>query len=196
MLLDPAEVLGEPHLLAEVSLVPPPQAVALAGEGEWTFDRPVEVHGLAYWFDLEVGEGTWLTNRPGGKPGSWGHLFLPAPHAETVGPREILRAGVAFDPGLRGEPGWMRRHLEAGGRSWSAHEFWSFLATASELEQSSPEWTPRLQGVGRAARRVLDLADGTRSLEVIVRTFVKEGLADTLARAEQLVHRTLTGRAG
>jgi hypothetical protein len=191
----PEEVIGAPRLLADVGLLPPPSAAALCGEGAWTFEEAVEVHGIAYWFELEVGAGTWLTNAPGGDPGSWGHLLLPADRAIPVAAGEPLRAEVGFDPGRHGEPGWMRWRIEGPGHAWSAHEFRSFLASSTDLRRLSPDWSPELLSHGRAARRVLALVDGSRSLDEMVHTLLQEGFAGTRVQAEQLVHRTLSGRA-
>ncbi len=193
--VEPDEVVGAPHLLADVRLLPPPDATALTAEVSWTFDDAVEVHGLGYWFELEVGDGTWLTNAPGGEPRSWGSLYLPLDRAMPVAKGGVLRAEVGFDAGGGGEPGWMWWKVAAGDRSWSGHEFRSFLATASDFGRLSPEWKPRLLAPGAAARRVLDLVDGTRSLDELILTLLDEGLAGTRVQAEQLVHRTLSGRA-
>ena len=193
--IEPAEVIAAPRLLADLPLLPPPAAVALCGEAEWHFDETVEVHGLVYWFELEVGTDTWLTNAPGGEPGSWGHLFLPADRAITVRAGEALRADVGFDPDRHGEPGWMRWKIAGPRHTWAGHEFRSFLATSTDLRRLSPEWSPRLLPPGLAARRVLALADGSRSLDEMVHTLLKEGFAGTRVQAEQLVHRTLSGRA-
>lgn len=193
--IEAGEVVGPARLLAEVALLPPPAAADLCGGASWTFDEATEVHGLAYWFDLEVGDDCWLSNAPGAEPGSWGHLLLPADRALEIRSDEPLRAEVGFDAGAQGEPGWMRWKIEGAGHTWSGHEFRSFLSTPTELRRRSPDWRPGLSAPGVAARRVLELADGSRSLEDLVHTLVKEGFADTRTQAEQLVHRTLSGRA-
>jgi hypothetical protein len=195
MPIEPGEVIASPKLLAEVALLPPPRAAALCGEAEWRFDAGAEVHGLAYWFELEVGEDTWLTNAPGGEPGSWGHLLLPADRAISVRAGEVLRAEVGFDAGRQGEPGWMRWKIIGPRHGWAGHEFRAFLATSTDLRRLAPDWSPELLAPGLAARRVLSMADGTRSLDEMVHTLLEEGFAGTRTQAEQLVHRTLSGRA-
>lgn len=137
MPITPDELVGEPVCMADISLLPPPSAEEMVGAGSWVFDEDVEIHGLTYWFEMEVGEGVWLTNAPGGEPGSWGRLFLPAPRAIRVPAGETLRAGVGFDPGPKGEPAWMRWWFEADRRRWSAHEFRSILTTAPDLKRLS-----------------------------------------------------------
>ena len=61
--------------------------------------------------------------------------------------------------------------------------------------RGEPDWTPDLLAPGRAAGGVLALADGSRSLDEIMRTLVEEGFAETRSQAELLVHRTLSARA-
>jgi hypothetical protein len=195
MPVSPDEVVGEPFMLSDLTLLPPPLARDLGGTATWTFAKGQEIHGLVFWFSLEVGQGVWLTNAPGGEPGSWGHLYLPLERTLVVEEGGTCKARVGFDAGAQGEPGWMHWSAEAGGQRRSAHEFRSVLASSSELERLSPEWRPTLLGSGQAALRVLELADGTRSLATLVRILLEEGLADTLVQAEEVVHRNLSGRA-
>ena len=191
----PEEVIAAPVLLADVPLLPAPTPSRLSGEAEWTFAEAQEVHGLAYWFDLEVEHGAWLTNAPGGEPGSWGHLYLPADRTMPVAPGERFSATVGFDVGPDEEPSWMHWTLTTKGHTWSAHEFASFPATAEDFRRATPEWTPDLGDEGRATLRSLELADGRRAVGDIVSSLIEEGLAKTREQAEQWVARALSGRA-
>lgn len=187
-------LLHEPRKVAEVDFLPPPDPGRLSGQATWRFDEDAEVHGVAYWFDLEVGEGVWLSNAPGADPGSWGHLLLPTHRPLRVEAGAELRAAVGFDAEADGSPGWMRWEVGSGGVVASGHEFRSFLGTSAKLRRTSPEWTPTLSRAGRAARRVLELADGSMALRDLAATLEEEGLADSPYQAEQLVSRALEGR--
>lgn len=192
--LRPEHLVHEPREVARVGFLPPPGPDELAGSAVWRFDVDTEIHGVAYWFDLEVGTDVWLSNAPGADPGSWGHLLLPTHRPLRVEAGAELRAGVGFDAEADGSPGWMRWEVSAGGERSVGHEFRTFLGGPGDLRRVSPDWLPALSAAGRAARRVLELADGTMALRDLAATLEEEGLADSRHQAEQLVSRALEGR--
>ncbi len=192
--LAPDDVRGEPVHIAEVRMDSVPNAVDLAGQAEWTFGEETVITGFGYWFELEVGDGVWLTNAPGGDPGSWGHLYLPLDEPWTVAGGSPLTAGVAPEVRSDGRPGWLTWSARTGDRTWQAHEFKSFPASLGDLVPATPTWTPQLTDDARAERRVLALVDGSRTVEQIAGQMVGTMHALSMADAVSLVQRTLTGR--
>ncbi len=95
---------------------------ALGAEGEWvSTGRPVV--GLAFWFDLDLGEGHWVSNGPGESPEAWGQWFLPVdpPLEAEPGARVTGRAWREVRPD--GAPGWMGWSCRTEGTSRRGHEF-------------------------------------------------------------------------
>lgn len=184
----------EPARVAELDLRRLPTAADLSFRAEWTFDAPTTIHGLVYWFDLEVGAGVWLTNRPGRDPGAWGYLYLPvaAPFRLAVG--ETLAATVSSEPSPTGAPRWLRWDIATPSEHFHGHEFRSVPASRAEILEGASAWVPALSRRGWLEGQILALADGRHSVEEIARAVLASDGVPTLEAAEELVLTTLEGR--
>lgn len=62
------------------------------GEGccEWTMERGTELHGLALWFESEVGGGASFSTRPDGTRGVYRQLFLPLQAPQPVDHGDVV----------------------------------------------------------------------------------------------------------
>ena len=145
----PREALvGDGMRLYGVDFPDLPSAAELGGTARWKVDPGTSVCALCLWFDLELGEGRVVTNRPGDRAGPWGQLTLPLDPPLPVGGDGILQATVGYDPAPDGDPGWLRWEARSGGEVRRGHEFASSPATledfappaeAGEAHPGSPE---------------------------------------------------------
>ncbi len=179
------------QLVAAVHFGAPPDAGAPAGEVTWQLERDTELHGLAYWFDIDLGGGERLSNAPGAEPGSWGHLFLPVDPPLQVRAGDTVLATVRTDTAADGVPRWLKWELAVGEERRKGHEFRAAPASLGDLAMASPDAVPRLAPRGELESRVLALTDGKRSIRDIAREIVavRDGL--TQSEAERLVVRAL-----
>jgi SAM-dependent methyltransferase len=180
-LLAPAQPVGRVRLDAT------PDAAAVGGGATWRLERAAVVHGLAYWFDLDLGGGERLSNAPGAEPGSWGHLFLPIDPPTRVRAGGEIQAEVTAHPRPDGAPGWLAWEVVAEGERVRGHEFSAAPASLSDLAMASPDAVPSLAVRGATELKVLGLTDGSRSIRDIAREIVAERSDLTQADAERLV---------
>lgn len=164
--IDPACLAAEPSIIANVPLKPAPDPAAMRGEATWTLSDEVTITGLAYWFDLEVVPGEWISNGPGAES-SWGHLFLPLEEPLVTTPGAEIQAVVGPETAADGLPGWLRWEVSTPTTSSVGHQFKSAPASASDLARWSDSATLELNRAGRLQNTVLGLTDGTRSLRAI-----------------------------
>ena len=183
-----------PAILADIPLGNLPTVEALGGTASWSYERETTINGLAYWFDLELVPGEWISNAPGVLPGSWGQLFLPLDPPLVVAAGESLTAGVKPERLGDGAPGWLSWWATAGGSEARGHEFASNPASFADLYQESPDAIPQLSERGRIEAKALQLVDGERSVNNIAAelkaTF--DGLSE--AEAVRIVIRALAGK--
>lgn len=185
------------HAGARVGCVEFARGVAasqLGGVSEISVDRAATMHGLAYWFELDLGGGERLSNAPGETPGSWGHLFLPVDPPLALGAGERLRMSVRAEALPDGAPGWLAWEATAPAGTRRGHEFLGTPMSLGDLIHGSPDAIPELNSAGRLALRILSLTNGRRSVSDIAHTLVSDRPNLSLAEAEQLVIAYLTGR--
>jgi SAM-dependent methyltransferase len=180
-------LLGPPRSVGQVRFDATPDADAVGGRVTWRLKHEAEVHGLAFWFDLDLGGGERLSNAPGAEPGSWGHLFLPLDPPLRVRVGDELQAQVRAEPRADGAPGWLTWEAVAGDERRRGHEFAAAPASLSDLTMASPDAVPVLGARGATELRVLGLTDGTRSIRDIAREIVAERPDLTQPEAERLV---------
>jgi protein arginine N-methyltransferase 1 len=194
--LTAADFRHDPKVIAEVRLDRVPDAAQVGGSTEWRFDADTMIHGLGYWFDLEVGPGTWLSNAPSGQPGSWGYLYLPISEAFTVPGGVTVSATVAPEVDSDGTPGWLTWEVRCGDTRFRGHEFKSFPATLDDVAAKSRAWVPDLTPAAKLEARILELVDGRRPVgriaEAIAGTDVARGLSANEVLAQ--ITSTLAGR--
>ncbi len=188
------ETCHKPREIADIRLDALPDAKGLAGNATWQFETDTTIHGLSYWFEFEVGKGTWLSNAPGKEPGSWGNLFLPIDEAFTIPAGSSLSAHVAPEITSEGTPNWLTWRLECGDWSYSGHEFKSFPASLADILPSSPSWIPELSDEAEIERMILAAVDGTRSIESIAKMVHEKIPVLSKEESQNYVLRILGGR--
>jgi len=191
--LPPEALVTSPRQIGRVELADPAAETGPTDDASWKLERDTIVHGLAYWFDLEVDAEETLSNAPGSKPGSWRHLFLPLDPPIGVAAGATLTASVRVRPDRDGAPGWLAWDVRVGEDHRRGHEFASFPAALADLVGTSPDGVPRLDPKGRIEARVLELTDGHRTLAEIADALVDEGLVEQ-GQAEWVVASVLIGR--
>jgi hypothetical protein len=183
----PAQALaGEPREVGAVRLDGALDEANQRSPAHWTLAADTVVHGLAYWFDLDLGVGERLSNAPGAKPGTWGHLFLPVDPPLSVAAGESLEAVVAVDRTPDDLPSWLRWEVRSGKERRRGHEFAAKPVSLSDLKGGAADAVPRLSAKGRRGLRILGLTDGRRSVEEIARA-VAEVEDVSLLEAQRLV---------
>ncbi len=196
------DLAADPMCLGTVRFDSPPSIEDLVGHAEWTLRTGCTVHGIAYWFDLELGGGEQLSNRPGVTPGSWGHLtpgswghlFLPLEEPVDMPSEEILTLALRPHPLPDGCPGWLSWDVTAGGITRRGYELASVPASVADFEAASPDFVPELDLAGHLEAQVLQLTDGTRSVRDIAEAIVRVRPDLAQAEAERLVVAVLRNR--
>jgi SAM-dependent methyltransferase len=185
------EIVAAPANVGEFRFDGPPDAGGLGGTAEWRVETPGTIDGLAYWFDLELAPGEWLSNAPGAAPGSWGHLFLPAEPALHADAGELVRATVRPGSAEDGAPTWLGWTVEVGSQVARGNEFAAHPASLDDLAGVSADAVPELDS---ETRLVLSLTDGSRSIRQIAKV-LRDGRSElTQAEAERVVIAILRGR--
>jgi SAM-dependent methyltransferase len=192
--IPPEDLAGDPVVAGEFAFDRPPDFAALECRASWALDHAATLHGLAFWFDLELAPGEWLYNAPGSHPGSWGRLFLPVEPVK-VAAGASCSALVAPEQLPSGGPGWLRWELEAGGASARGHEFAAEPASFADVLAASPDGVPVLSRSARIEATVLDLTDGVRRVADIASALRKTYPDMSAPEAEHLVAAVLRGRA-
>ena len=191
IVIDPAALLAEGRSVGTVRLDEPPEPESAFGSAAWTSERDAAVHGLAYWFDLDVGGQQRLSNAPGVASGSWGHLFLPIDPPLEVRAGSQIRATVGWTTRADGAPGWLVWEVEVGEEQRTGHSFRSRPASLADVAEGSPDSVPSLDRHGELELKVLALTDGTRSIRDIAGEMAAERGDLTQAEAERLVAEAL-----
>lgn len=121
--LAPAHLLAPPQASDPIPLLPVPGAEQLKVEAAWVTREPSTVHGLAFWFDLEVAPGLWLSNQPSPTPEPWQQLFLPLDPPLEVPAGTRVEAAAWREGSPEGRPEWMVWTITAGAERRQGHEF-------------------------------------------------------------------------
>jgi hypothetical protein len=187
-------VAGDPVPVGEIDFGLPPDAGVLGGEASWMWDHDVVVHGLAYWFDLDLGGEQHLSNAPGAEPASWGQLLLSIDTPIRVTAGAELRAAVACDNFPDGAPGWLKWSAQSGGVSCGGHEFAARPASFTDLYNQSPDAVPRLSAQGELELQVMRLTDGKRTICQIAEEVRRVQPRLTALDAQRLVVSVLAGK--
>lgn len=194
MPLEPSQFCQTPQTIGDIDLSNLPNVSDLQGSAQWTFEEDATIHGLAYWFALEVGDDVWLTNEPGGEPGSWGYLYLPVASPMKLQAGDTLAASVGPDVNASGAPMWLTWELRSPHERFCGHEFRSFPASLSDLVRGSPSWVPELSEETKVEQAVLGLADGARTVDDIAKEISGLGIASSEEEAQTLVLGVLEGK--
>jgi len=189
--IDPAALLAQGQSVGTVRLDKPPEPESAFGSAAWSSERDAAVHGLAYWFDLELGGRQRLSNAPGVEPAPWGHLFLPIDPPLDVRAGSEIRAKVGWTARADGAPVWLVWEVEVGEEHRSGHSFRSSPASLADVTEGSPDSVPSLDRHGELELKVLALTDGTRSIRDIAGEMAAERGDLTQAEAERLVAQVL-----
>lgn len=158
---------AEPYELGRVRFDRPIDCATLGGRATWALPTARSIHGLAYWFDLELAPGIVLSNAPGAQAASWGQVFLPCDPPLKLAPGAELTAVITVEDAADGTPGYLSWRLEAAGTARGGHEFASAPAALGDLVAHSPDGVPSLTARGAFEARVLALVDGSRTVSEI-----------------------------
>jgi hypothetical protein len=189
--INPAALVAQGERVGTVRFTEPPELDSVSGSASWSAERDADLHGLAYWFELDLGGQQRLSNAPGAEPGSWGHLFLPIDPPLEVRAGSQIRATVGAAPRRERTPGWLTWKIAAHDELRTGHAFRSSPASLADMTQSSPDSIPSLDSRGELELKVLALTDGTRSIRDIAGEMAAERGDLPQAEAERLVAQVL-----
>jgi protein arginine N-methyltransferase 1 len=192
--------------LAAAQLVAPAQTLArldyrtIAGpdvEGtlEWTAARAGTAHGIALWFDAELGDGIGFSTGPGAPETIYGHAFLPWPRPVPLAAGDRVR--VEMRARLVGSDYvwvWNTR-VDRGDGSREEHRQSTLLSqpfSAETLRRRAHDHRPVLGEQGRIDLAALGMMEGGATLEEVARELRRRFPArfarweEALARAGRL----------
>lgn len=135
-----------------------------------TSNRDATIDGIGAWFEAELGGGVMMTNSPlDADRIDREQLFYPLPHPLAAAKGDHVDIAIVIRPG---EPiaQWSVTITAPSGevRASGTHSsFAGMLVGAADLARANPTSRPVLSDWGRARQLVLELSDGTRSLEAI-----------------------------
>ncbi len=182
-----------PTPIGDLWLDRPPDPTALDGEASWRFDNDEVLHGLAWWFDLEVAAGEWVSSRPG-KGTVWGQLLLPLDPPLRVKAGDAVSAMIGREKDGDGVPVWFSWQVAAGGTVVRGHEFASAPASLSDFVSVNPQSVPVLTEEANRERLILDFAVGKMSVGDIAEKLRQDDSQLSESRALRHVTQTLRGR--
>jgi protein arginine N-methyltransferase 1 len=142
------------------------------GTMEWTVARPGTGHGLALWFDAELGNGIGFTTGPEGPETLYGHGFLPWPHGVALAEGDAVR--VELQARLTGDDYvWVWntevRRADGSAESFRQSTFLSQPFSPDALRKQAHDHRPVLGEPGRIDLIVLGMMEDGRTLEEIAR---------------------------
>lgn len=149
-------------------------------------------HGLAVWFDATITEGIGFSNAPGCDT-VYGRTFLPLLEPVTLDHGDVVRLTLRVD--ARGTRwAWDTEVHRAGGARGPRFRQATFLGrptSPEEMLRESVQFMPVCSDKGGRVRRLLELMDGTRSVDELARAIHDERLdaADELDDVRDLVAR-------
>jgi protein arginine N-methyltransferase 1 len=140
---------------------------------ELTVARDGIMHGLAGWFECELGENVWMTNSPlSAQAIKRCQAFLPIDGPLAVKAGDIVSATVMARPADH-LIAWEVRHPSTG-RKFSHSTWLGDLLMQEQLGKTRPDHVPQLSRVARAKALVMGYCDGRRSVAQIQESVLRE----------------------
>ncbi len=169
----------------------------VSGRLQWQMERSGTTHGLAVWFDADLGGGTGFSNAPDQPDLIYGQAFFPFPEPANLyaGDRvtvELRAVKVGRDyvwswaTAIRGD---------SGDRRFEQSTFFGEPLAPGGLRKHAGDYLPALDEGGQIVRWVLSRMDGQTPLEEIARELraafpaAFEHWRDALTRVGQLSER-------
>jgi protein arginine N-methyltransferase 1 len=143
------------------------------GGVEWHLERGGTTHGLALWFDAELGDGIGYSTAPGQPKLLYGQAFFPWPEPVELHPGD--RVAVELRAVLTGDDytwRWRSRVTDAAGRTAAAFDQSTFFGAPlapEELRRREAGFVPELGPEGEVDAFLLAQVDGRTALEEIAR---------------------------
>jgi hypothetical protein len=133
-------------------------------------ERDGAIDGIGAWFEADLGGGTTMTNGPLAPDRiDREQLFYPLPQRLPVRAGDEVAIAITIRPsGPIAQ--WTVTIVDSTGRprgSATHSSFSGMLVGAADLSRTDPSAHPVLSPWGRARHFVLELCDGTRSLQAI-----------------------------
>jgi type I protein arginine methyltransferase len=150
------------------------------GTLQWTAMRSGTGHGILVWFDMELADGVELSNGPSSPEAIYGSAFFPwlqpVPLAEGQRVSSELEAKLLED-----EYFWRwttqiasAENPEKIATRFEQSQLQGEILPLANMRKSASDFVPELSGDGLLRRRVLEMIDGTASLEKIARQLMAE----------------------
>lgn len=167
---NPAQLLGEPVAWAEMDYRTVTDA-EVRGRGEWTVSRAGTAHGLAIWFESELGDGIGLSSGPGTRT-IYQTAFCPWPRPLQLAPGDRIRAELQARL-IAGDYVWFwDSTVDRAGEppvTFRQSTFFSNAPSPDRLRRRGDGYVPMLDEDGRIDSFVLSRMDGQTPLGQIAR---------------------------
>ena len=118
-----------------LGLLPLPGPGEMGADAQWPSTGDPVV-ALALWFDLDLGEGAWVSNAPGPRGEPWGQWLLPVDPPLEAPAGVAVRGRVWRETLEDGAPGWMGWSCEADGEKRRGHDFAGLPLSPQDLGAS------------------------------------------------------------
>jgi protein arginine N-methyltransferase 1 len=185
----PEQLLTDPHLWATLDYgqIEDPD---VGGELSWQVKRDATGHGIVIWFDADLADGVEFSTCPGSAEGVYSPMFLPwqEPISLAAGQRvcvhltaKLLEKEYFWRWGTRIESAGNPEEITA---QFDQSQIIGAVLSPAQLLKGTSKYVPRLSKEGLVRRRVLDLMDGSASLEEIARRLTTE-FPERFARWQQ-----------
>jgi len=170
--LKPQQVLGEPRCWATLDYKTI-RDVNIRGEMSWNIEKGVTAHGFVAWFDTILGEGIGFSNAPGQPQLIYGQAFFPWPEPVKLQRGDSVSIQIRAD--LVGEDynwKWNTRIVNEQDRhtvkaEFKQSTFYGQPLSSASLRKQASNFVPDLEDKGKVDLFILNLMDGSRTLEEI-----------------------------
>jgi SAM-dependent methyltransferase len=130
--LTESAVAAAAHVGRPFPIIPVPGVHDLHLVAEWS-DVEGEIGGVALWFDLDLGDGNWVSNAPSAVPEPWGQWLLPLDPPIRVDSTSPLKVRVWWEELEDGGPGWMGWEYTWADQIRRGHEFAGLPIESADL---------------------------------------------------------------
>lgn len=145
----------------------------VAGELSWEMEKEGVVHGLLLWFDTTLAEGIGFSNAPGQPDLIYGQAFFPLPHPVPLAAGDTVSIRLGAD--LIGNEyiwRWATHIVDGQDRhtvkaDYKQSTFYGQPVTTQKMHKQAANFVPHLDDKGEVDLFILNLMDGSRSLEEI-----------------------------
>jgi protein arginine N-methyltransferase 1 len=153
---------------------------AVSGELSWNVERDGTGYGFIVWFDSELTDGVSFSNAPAEPITMYGSLFFPWIHPVQLKRGETVRVQLEAQL-LESDYAWrwatQVKSSDANNKDREKFDqslLAGYVLSLTQLRKQTAGHIPQLSGEGLLDRRILEMMDGSTTLEEISRRLATE----------------------